>query len=541
MEEMNFDPITGKPLKNQEIARQDEEILFDPMTGKPVGKPKDPEKPYTAGTGEAEKPRKEPVKGAIYGQLRRYIPAAVAALAALIILIFLFRLLTGGGSASSVPPLLFYQTEEGVLMAAKTSGGAPERLLNAEDDAKGLRPETFSPDARYLYLLGTGEAQGRLYCLELQDREKKLTEVGEDVRYAFAADGAVYSYTSAGALYRADPQGKKERILRGIEGFLLSADQKTLVYWDQERVYRQDAAMETDRIRLMPRWDHLYYYAPDFSGFVYGQGGRLYIWAAGKNEETISSQLKDCFCVAKESDGIRVIFTEYAGKDSRETSLYLYEEKGDRVTPILENELISSVKAPENNAFFSPLPWGGSPWPEASVGTLKYTFDVYHERLNESTHYYGEGQVYGQILDEDTVIERVCADRTDGSVCALVYDTDKGLEASGRIVRLSLEKDGASASQLFEASEILWADGGRLWYYAERNGRTDLYLGDTLLRENAMPGEAVYLGEGKLVFLAGSAEGPGKDICYLKGGSTEPLCLDTGATELLRCRFSSGR
>ena len=130
MEEMNFDPITGKPLKNQETAREDQEILFDPMTGKPVGKPKDPEKPYAAGAGELQKPRKVPAKEAI-GQLRRYIPAAVAALAALIILIVLFRLFTGGGRASSVPPLLFYQTEEGALMTAKTSGGAPERLLNA--------------------------------------------------------------------------------------------------------------------------------------------------------------------------------------------------------------------------------------------------------------------------------------------------------------------------------------------------------------------------------------------------------------------------
>ncbi len=563
-----FDPMTGKPIPEPGEGKKKKKkdgYRFDPMTGKPLTedaekqagqekkvelKKEKPSKKEVTESRESESKEKSSGEKAAAGEravsgtrseIRRWIPAAVIGLVIFFGVILLFRACSGVRGKTDYSFFLYRSMDENeTLMGAMLAGGTPGALFPQAEPQGGLYPEALSGDGNYLYLLERqGEGKGTLWGVNLKDKQRGRTELGREVLYAIPGDQAVYSYTSDGAVYRSTTDGKRERILREVQGFLISHDLTHILFWDKDRVYLQDLPMEEERVRLMPKWDELFYYSPDFSRFVYGQGGRLYLWSAGKKEETISSQLKECWCVSQDDTGAKVIFTEYGTGDGAATSLYLYEEKDDKVTPILENEFINGHTAPLKTELNTPKGEGGVLRSKAAATALVYTFDVYNERLKETTHYYGEGTRYGRILDEDTSILSMQMDASNGKKYALVYDTQKDIRETGRIVELTMNKKGeASAAQIYDAEEILLADGGKLFYYVPAREGSELYMNGKSLTDGVLKGEALYFGSGRLAYLAEQTGEEGCEVYYYKGAGDTPVCLDKNVSELLGYRFS---
>ena len=411
---------------------------------------------------------------------------ALAALSVVVIVATTALDLVGFGKPKNkAMPYLFYIKDEDVVMGTKTSSLKPRTFIDGlEKDMDELDLNAISPNGKYLYFAESSneDYEDTLYLLDLNSKKAEPLEIDEDVYNVVALDNGAL-YISDETLYKTDTKGNTEKLLKDVQGFALSKDRKKMLYSDGDKVYLTDIALKNEEKLSVSADDSLKFAEEDLSGFVYSNDSRLFI-SRKNNEVKVSSKYKSCWCAGDPSGkNIQIVFAEDAGKDEDRTSVYFYQEKGDKLTPIIEDEDVSVITSDDD--------------------ALAYIFALWDKKHEGCEYYFGIGSNYGLIpdLDEDTAIESLTKDEKTGKYYAFTYDKEKGADKTGMIIELTLKKDTANFTELYDAIGFRNADAGKVFYYADQNkdGSRLLAVNGSDLSDDVE--KSTYLGEGKMAII----------------------------------------
>ena len=415
------------------------------------------------------------------------ILVALAALSAVVVVATTALDVMGIGKASrKAMPYLFYIKDEDVVMGTKTSGIKPRTFLDGlEKGMDEVDLDAISPNGKYLYFTecSNEDYEDTLYLLDLNSKKAEPLEIDEDVYNVVALDNGAL-YLSDETLYKTDTKGNTEKLLKDVQGFMLSKDRKKLLYSDGEDFFLTDVALKKDEEKLSLSYDDsMKFYEEDLTGFIYSNDSRLFI-SRNNNEIKVTSKLKSTWCCGDPSGkNMQIVYTEGAGKDEDRTSVYLYQEKGDKIIPVIEDEDISLITA--------------------DGGSTSYVFAIWDKKHKGCEYYFGIGSNYGLIpdLDEDTAIESLTKDEKTGKYYAFTYDKEKGAEKTGMIIELSLKKDTANYTELYEAISFRNAADGKVFYYTDQNkdGSRLMAVNGSDLSDDVE--KSTYLGDGKMAII----------------------------------------